>query len=65
MVNEVLHWHIENDIKWMKHGWVSVDTVRQPQHDVTLDTRLFDVPSLTLLVIPLLYSGAASRVTKQ
>ena len=64
MVNEVLHWHIENDIKWMKHGWVSVDTVRQPQYDVTLDTRLFDVPSLTLLVIPLLYSGATSRVTQ-
>ena len=31
---------------------------------VTLDTRLFDVPSLTLLVIPLLYSGATSRVTQ-
>ena len=45
MVNKVSHWHIENDIKWMKHGWVSVDTVRQTQHDVTLDTRPFDVLS--------------------
>ena len=48
----------------MKHGWVSVGTVRQLQRDVTLDTRPFDVPSLTLLVIPLLYSGATSRVTQ-
>ena len=63
-MNEVLHWHDVNDTEWMKHGWVAVDTVRQPQHDVTLDIRPFDVPSLTLLVIPLLYSGATSRVTQ-
>ncbi len=46
MVNEVLHGHVDKDIKWMKHGWLHCDAVRQPQHDVTLDTRLFDVLSM-------------------
>ena len=56
MANEVLHWHIQNDIKWLKHGLLYRHTVRQFQRDVTLDTRLFDVPSRGLLVTPRIYS---------
>ena len=56
MVNEVLHWHGVNDTEWMKHGLLYRHTERQFQRDVTLDTRLFDVPSLTLLVTFDMYS---------